>query len=174
MRRPALLATLLAACSWELPSPAPGPDAGVMGTDARADRTDPNDLAPPLDSPALDVAREDRVDVVAPTDLVVPTDRVAPMDRGGGADVVDAPAGEDHVDAAGPDVVVVPVDVVTTECAPGARRTCYTGPPASRGVGYCRDGVQTCLPTGRWESACASQVLPDCAARVCGGAAPRL
>lgn len=166
MRRPILAAALLAACSWELPRPARGPDAGDASTDALNDRSTPNDLVAPPDAPRIDVVGEDRVDAVArdlasPDDVVdVALDRVAPTDRVA-ADVVDVVAPQDVVD-------VVSVDVTMTECAPGTRRVCYTGSPASRGVGTCRDGVQTCLPTGRWPNGCDGQVLPDCASRVCG------
>jgi hypothetical protein len=55
-----------------------------------------------------------------------------------------------------------------TECLAGSRRTCYTGPPATRGVGACRDGIQTCQPDGRWPTTCDGQALPLCASRVCG------
>ncbi|MEZ4392529.1 MAG: vWA domain-containing protein [Polyangiales bacterium] len=48
-------------------------------------------------------------------------------------------------------------------CQQGETRPCYGGPPATRGVGLCRDGVQTCIPgvqgQARW-GACTGEVLP--------------
>ena len=120
---------------------------------------------PGVDVSAMDAPEEDRADVVsrdAPAPMDVALDRAAPTDRGTPTDLV---APQDLVTLT--DVVTAP-DVVTTECVPGTRRGCYTGPATSRGVGVCRDGVQTCLPTGRWGSACDGQVLPLCTARVCG------
>ena len=51
---------------------------------------------------------------------------------------------------------------------PGERRSCYPGPPTSRGRGYCRDGVETCDPTGRWSGTCVNAFVPDCTDRRCG------
>jgi hypothetical protein len=48
------------------------------------------------------------------------------------------------------------------ECTPGTSQACYSGPPATRRVGLCRDGSQTCAGSGefgRW-GACTGQVLP--------------
>jgi hypothetical protein len=44
-------------------------------------------------------------------------------------------------------------------CAEGATRACYDGPVATRGVGPCHDGTQTCI-NGVWGS-CQGQVLPQ-------------
>lgn len=70
--------------------------------------------------------------------------------------------------------IVVPSDVLRTEpippdpmacmgtmpvCIEGSTRPCYTGPPETRLVGICRDGVQTCRG-GRWELLCVGQILP--------------
>ena len=57
-------------------------------------------------------------------------------------------------------------------CPPGSLRGCYTGDPASRGIGLCRDGVQTCelAPGGAgsdWGS-CGGERLP--AEELCDGA----
>ncbi|MDI7268721.1 MAG: MopE-related protein [Myxococcota bacterium] len=53
-------------------------------------------------------------------------------------------------------------------CRPGESRACYTGPPATRGVYPCRDGIQACVATGTgtdW-GPCSGDVLP--AAETCG------
>jgi hypothetical protein len=53
-------------------------------------------------------------------------------------------------------------------CPPGASRACYSGPPETRGVSPCRDGVQYCLGDGissDW-GACTSEVVP--ATEICG------
>jgi hypothetical protein len=53
-------------------------------------------------------------------------------------------------------------------CSPiGSTTSCWTGPPADRGVGDCKDGVATCEGTefGSW-GACVGEVLD------CGDAAP--
>lgn len=174
--RRALALSLLSGCGWTLPAPIPAPDVGAADRAAPVDRPD----ASTLDAPRVDVAdvsfadlvATDRVDVVildrpdagfadapaadrpdAPT-----ADRAAPLDAPV-ADVTDVPVGVD---------VVAPQDVVMTECVPGTRRTCYTGPPATRGVGACRDGIQTCQSDGRWPTLCDGQSLPLCASRVCG------
>ncbi len=52
-------------------------------------------------------------------------------------------------------------------CSAGATRSCYSGPEATRGIGACHAGTQTCQ-AGTW-SACADEVLP--AAETCGNAA---
>ncbi|MEI8257482.1 MAG: MopE-related protein [Deltaproteobacteria bacterium] len=55
-------------------------------------------------------------------------------------------------------------------CIVGATQPCYTGPAASRGVGRCHNGVQTCVVMGAsagWGAACAGEVGPA-AAEVCG------
>jgi len=44
-------------------------------------------------------------------------------------------------------------------CVPGALRTCYDGAPATRDVGECRAGLQSCGADGRFRS-CDGQVLP--------------
>ncbi len=75
---------------------------------------------------------------------------------------LDAPA----VDALGSDVLPDRVstldtpapDVVSPSCTEGQMRACYSGPAATRGVGTCREGAQTCSG-GRW-SACVGEVAP--------------
>jgi hypothetical protein len=55
-------------------------------------------------------------------------------------------------------------------CMPGTTQPCYDGPMATKGVGICHDGQQTCLPDGSAYGACTGQVLPlpaeDCATPV--------
>ncbi|PJB37498.1 MAG: hypothetical protein CO108_20965 [Deltaproteobacteria bacterium CG_4_9_14_3_um_filter_63_12] len=46
-------------------------------------------------------------------------------------------------------------------CLPNETRPCYTGNPATRGVGACHDGVQTCNPQGSNWSLCGGQVVPQ-------------
>lgn len=172
--RRSVLAALIAGCNWSLPVPRPAPDAGAT------DRPAPNDVsdAPPtpLDMPRVDAPapRDTPAPRDAPSLLDAPMDRAAPPDRPDVVAPLDTPApvdaGPPRDAPASPDVsdVPAPQDVVITECVPGARRTCYTGPPSSRGVGACRDGVQTCGTDGRWPSLCDGQSLPLCAGRVCG------
>ncbi|HEY7724328.1 MAG TPA: MopE-related protein, partial [Anaeromyxobacteraceae bacterium] len=52
------------------------------------------------------------------------------------------------------------------QCAAGATRPCYTGAPATRGVGVCRDGVESCA-AGQWSGSCSGQVIP--AQELCNG-----
>lgn len=54
-------------------------------------------------------------------------------------------------------------------CEPSSQPTqaCYPGPPATRGVGQCKDGVQTCVAAGEFStwSSCSGAVVPtvdDC------------
>ncbi len=51
-------------------------------------------------------------------------------------------------------------------CQSGESRPCYTGPPATQGVGRCSDGVQTCS-AGTF-GACEGEVLPE-ASELCDG-----
>ena len=44
-------------------------------------------------------------------------------------------------------------------CQTGTTRACYTGPAATRGIGICTDGQQTCVAEA-WSSECTGQVLP--------------
>jgi hypothetical protein len=50
------------------------------------------------------------------------------------------------------------------KCTPGAKRTCYDGPPATRGVGPCTDGTQTCVAgaggVGSDWGPCVGAILP--------------
>lgn len=55
-------------------------------------------------------------------------------------------------------------------CTPGATLACYDGSAATRNIGQCTEGVQTCAADGRSWSACAGQVLPS-AEENCAGAA---
>lgn len=48
------------------------------------------------------------------------------------------------------------------DCAVGTERPCWFGPLAARGVGVCRDGIQSCMSTGAsavW-GGCTGEVLP--------------
>ncbi len=49
-------------------------------------------------------------------------------------------------------------------CNDGATRVCYTGPPNTRGVGECKEGIQTCQ-NGHWDT-CKGEVLPK--NEICG------
>lgn len=180
MRRSLAGLALVAGCGWTLPAPDVARDARAADAapDARRDATATDatgddvpalvDLGAPVDAPVgvdagFDAGRIDAgFDVPAPIDLGV--DRPAPIDLGGpdvpldrGPDVVDAPAPVD-----------LGVDTGEVRCAPGERRSCYPGPPASRGRGYCRDGVETCDPGGRWSGGCVNAFVPDCTDRRCG------
>lgn len=58
------------------------------------------------------------------------------------------------------------------DCQSGQTRACYNGPEATRGVGACRDGSQTCT-LGRWED-CTGAIIPlpgRCDVRSCDGLA---
>lgn len=51
-------------------------------------------------------------------------------------------------------------------CVPGAVVPCYPGPFATRDIGTCRAGTQTCLPSGLGYGACENAITPaptDCA-----------
>jgi hypothetical protein len=50
-------------------------------------------------------------------------------------------------------------DGIDCTCEPGAQRECYSGPEATKGVGACKTGKQTCRPDRKWGS-CDGQVLP--------------
>ncbi|MCA9624449.1 MAG: hypothetical protein KC731_35745, partial [Myxococcales bacterium] len=50
-------------------------------------------------------------------------------------------------------------------CTDGTTQPCYTGAPATKNVGECSDGVQTCQ-NGQW-GACEGDVLPT--AEICNG-----
>lgn len=45
-----------------------------------------------------------------------------------------------------------------TGCKEGETQACYTGPPATQGIGECKDGITTCT-NGIW-STCTGEVLP--------------
>lgn len=63
-------------------------------------------------------------------------------------------------------------------CVPGAMSPCYSGPAATVGVGVCKMGVQTCLPSGLGMGPCQGEIAPsaeDCLAPAdedCNGTAP--
>jgi hypothetical protein len=52
-------------------------------------------------------------------------------------------------------------------CTPGDTTPCYDGPAPTLGIGVCKGGTATCLPSGLGYGACTGQVLPaakdDCA-----------
>lgn len=45
-------------------------------------------------------------------------------------------------------------------CAPNSIQGCYSGPPATRNVGACEDGTQTCNAEGTAWGPCLNEVLP--------------
>src|SRR5579859_3277386 len=58
-------------------------------------------------------------------------------------------------------------------CKAGETRACYTGPAATRGMGSCKDGTQTCASQGGENptfafGACVGETLPS-AADACTG-----
>ncbi len=46
-------------------------------------------------------------------------------------------------------------------CPVDATQDCYQGDEATRGVGVCRDGLQTCIEGRRWSPGCDGQILPS-------------
>lgn len=52
-------------------------------------------------------------------------------------------------------------------CKPGSVAACYEGPAGTSGVGLCKPGTFTCLPSGAGYGPCTGQVLPS--AEVCDG-----
>jgi hypothetical protein len=50
-------------------------------------------------------------------------------------------------------------------CVPNTTRPCYSGAPATQGIGICHAGVETCNPEGSGYGACEGEVLPQ--AEVC-------
>ena len=80
------------------------------------------------------------------------------------------------------DLHVVPVpgpDAGAPLCEPGGAQPCYTGDPATRRVGACKDGAQVCNTAGDGFEACKGEVLPtevfNCAAGIdvaCVGTVP--
>jgi hypothetical protein len=45
-------------------------------------------------------------------------------------------------------------------CILGTTRACYGGPPATRGVGRCHDGTNTCVSGPTWSPTCTSEQQP--------------
>jgi protein-arginine deiminase len=69
-------------------------------------------------------------------------------------------------DASVVDVAPPPCSGDRCICMPGERRECYSGPAATKGVGLCVAGTQTCDATGTAWGTCAGEVVPraeDCA-----------
>ncbi|MBK6531401.1 MAG: hypothetical protein IPF99_17875 [Deltaproteobacteria bacterium] len=178
MRRSLGLMALIAGCGWTLPEPDVRRDA-TPAADARRDVAAPTDAVAPVDAepivdtpPAVDapVAMDAGFDAGradsgfdAPVAMDAGEDRPMVLDLG----VADVPVDRGVVVDV-PMVLDVPVDTGEVRCAPGERRSCYPGPPASRGRGYCRDGVETCDPSGRWSGTCVNAFVPDCTDRRCG------
>ena len=171
-----VVVALAAGCGWTLPLPDVRIDARTddAPVDAAAppDAGAPNDVLSAMDVAAVrdvPVARDAGIDapaIDAPRDAGAPDgsdDRTGPLDLGRPDGLGDAGPVDDR-----PSPVDLGVDSGVASCMPGERRSCYPGPPASRGRGYCRDGVETCDPGGRWSGACLDAVLPDCADRRCG------
>lgn len=48
-----------------------------------------------------------------------------------------------------------------TECTPAAERACYSGPPITREVGECKDGLRTCAGTPPLFGDCVGETVPD-------------
>jgi hypothetical protein len=46
-------------------------------------------------------------------------------------------------------------------CVPGSFQACYTGPAGTEGVGLCKGGIKTCLPSGLGYGACEGQSTPQ-------------
>lgn len=85
----------------------------------------------------------------------------AGLDGGAAPDRPDAGAPRDAVEAA----VDAPVDRPSADlgggaCVEGATRPCYTGLPATRGVGLCADGFQRCV-AARWGVECNGETRPQ-------------
>jgi hypothetical protein len=58
------------------------------------------------------------------------------------------------------------LDATCAACMPGEVLACFSGPPASLGLGACAAGTQSCGEAGQPEGACVGEVLPtaeDCA-----------
>ena len=53
-----------------------------------------------------------------------------------------------------------PTDLGGGACVEGTTRACYTGLPATRGVGLCGDGFQRCVG-GRWGVECNGETRPQ-------------
>lgn len=50
-------------------------------------------------------------------------------------------------------------------CEPGMQQPCYTGNPATKGIGACKDGIQACKSSGLGYGECVGEVTPveeDC------------
>jgi hypothetical protein len=76
-------------------------------------------------------------------------------------------------------VVATGMDAGTKLCEPGATEPCYSGDPATRGVGPCHDGTATCNAAGDAFGKCTGDALPvnedNCAGTVdldCDGKPP--
>ena len=51
------------------------------------------------------------------------------------------------------------------QCLPPMTQTCYTGPPSTRSVAPCQDGIRNCSESGRWSASCTLEIVPapeDC------------
>jgi hypothetical protein len=55
--------------------------------------------------------------------------------------------------------VFIPIGI-TAQCNPGDFVECYTGVPATLGVGECKSGHRTCLSDGTWGN-CQGEILPQ-------------
>ena len=58
----------------------------------------------------------------------------------------------------------IPAGLVSSQCNPGDFVECYSGDPATLGVGECESGFRACLSDGKW-SECQGEVLPQ--AEIC-------
>lgn len=138
----------------------------VLDVADMADSADPADVLDVADAgPAFDAP-------ASPTDAGAAEAGTPDVDRvdaeAPDAGVVDAQAPDVRGDVPAADVTGDVGTDAPRECEPSSTRPCYTGPAVSRGVGPCRDGVETCDARGHWAPGCAGAVLP--AAEACNGA----
>ena len=73
------------------------------------------------------------------------------------------PPGDDTIDAGGGIDCTNGPNFTDCPCTAGETKACYTGPAATRGVGACKDGVQTCAEHQELHysfGACAGETLP--------------
>lgn len=64
---------------------------------------------------------------------------------------------------------LVDEDGADCDCEPGSKKDCYGGPAATKDVGACKGGTQTCNASGTGYGSCAGQVVPK--AETCNTAA---
>jgi len=73
-----------------------------------------------------------------------------------------APGKEDCSDGKDNDCNGIVDDAPHCKCKAGQTKACYTGPPKTRKVGICKDGVYRCNASGSgWGNKCEGQQLPQ-------------